>query len=152
MVLKAVIATRCINQPIDCRNYHLLSPVSTVSLAIITHGIANGTHWIQSKKQPDKFMEILQMFKMIIKKVTGMGRVSLNVIREYAASFRISDDEFTIRPMPPIPTTAGTCVVSPLSDLTPAEEAQIEAAEEILFNLAETGGCYELYQPTDRFL
>lgn len=92
------------------------------------------------------------MFKIIIEKVAVMSRCGLNLIREYMASFRISDDEFTIRPMPPIRTTAGTCVVSSLSDLTPAEEAQIEAAEEILFNLAETGGCYELYQPTDRLL
>jgi len=93
-------------------------------------------------------MEILQMFKTIVEKVAEMGRSSLNLISECAASFRISDNEFQIRSMPSIPTTTGICVVSPLSALTPAEEAQIEAAEKILFNLAETGGCYELYQPT----
>ncbi|MDO9518566.1 MAG: hypothetical protein Q7J10_11050 [Methanosarcinaceae archaeon] len=92
------------------------------------------------------------MLKIIIEKVAGIGSCGLNLIREYAASFRTSEDEFQIRPMPLMRTTTGTCVVSPLSALTPAEEAQIEAAEEILFNLAETGGCYELYQPTDLLL
>ena len=105
------------------------------------------------KKQPDKFMEILQMFKIIIEKVAGMGRVSLNLIREYAASFRISDDEFTIRPMPPMRTTTDTCVTSSLPVLTPVEEAEIEELarimDEILMDGAESGDCYEMYQPTD---
>ena len=108
---------------------------------------------INRKKQPDKFVEILQMFKIIIEKVAGIGSCGLNLIREYVASFRISDDEFTIRPMPPIRTTTDTCVTSPLPALTPAEEAEIEELarimDEILMDGAERGGWYELYQPTD---
>lgn len=90
------------------------------------------------------------MFKMIIGKLAGMSRDSLNVIREYAASFRISDDEFTIRPMARMPTTTGTSVALSLPPLTPAEEAEIEdlarIMDEILMDGAESGCHYDYRQ------
>ena len=93
------------------------------------------------------------MFKMIIDKLAVIARGSLNVIREYSASFRISDDEFEIRPLPSMSTITDTCVASSFPPLTPAEEVEIEdlarIMDEILMDGVENRGHYELCQPMD---